>query len=238
MNMLENHETDKKSLRIIVGASADWSELSKDCVAFANAAGGRLLLGIENKATLPPSNQKIPDALVEQLRKRIPQLTVNVSIHPERKIAANGGEYIELTVFRCPQSVASTSDGKFYIRVSDDSKPVLPDDLNRLVGEKNAFVWELQTPQKVPAARCDEQKIDDFLKRIHASERVSGFVKHKSVPELLNHYFFVKDGYLTNLGVLWIGKREDRALLQHAPVIQFIKYDAGERKVNKIVWDD
>jgi len=38
---------DKKSLRSVIGKTADWNELAKDCIAFANATGGRLLLGIE-----------------------------------------------------------------------------------------------------------------------------------------------------------------------------------------------
>ena len=49
----------------------------------------------------------------------------------------------------------------------------------------------------------------------------------------------MSDGdYLTNLGVLWVGKRTDRAKILYAPVIQFLKYDENENRVNKIVWDD
>lgn len=48
----------------------------------------------------------------------------------------------------------------------------------------------------------------------------------------------VNGKYLTNLGVLWIGRREDRVTLSYAPAIQFIKYDAQGNKVNKITWDD
>jgi len=44
--------------------------------------------------------------------------------------------------------------------------------------------------------------------------------------------------YLTNLGILWIGKREQRARLFHAPVVQFIKYDENGNKVKKELWDD
>ena len=44
--------------------------------------------------------------------------------------------------------------------------------------------------------------------------------------------------YLTNLGILWLGKRTDRARLHYAPVIQFLKYDESGNKINKIVWDD
>jgi ATP-dependent DNA helicase RecG len=49
---------------------------------------------------------------------------------------------------------------------------------------------------------------------------------------------FVKGDYLTNLGVLWIGQREDRAILLHAPTIQFIKYNQQDEKIKKIAWDD
>jgi ATP-dependent DNA helicase RecG len=68
--------------------------------------------------------------------------------------------------------------------------------------------------------------------------RISDFVKEKTDKELLEHYFFVIDNHLTNLGILWIGKREHRARLLYAPSIQFIKYDELEQKVNKQLWDD
>ena len=44
---LEGQLLDRKSLRTVAGKTADWAELAKDCVAFANALGGRLLIGIE-----------------------------------------------------------------------------------------------------------------------------------------------------------------------------------------------
>jgi len=42
---LEGELVDQKSLRAVTGKTADWNELAKDCIAFANATGGRLLLG-------------------------------------------------------------------------------------------------------------------------------------------------------------------------------------------------
>jgi len=38
----EEQRTDLKSLRTVTGKSADWDTLAKDCVCFANGAGGRL----------------------------------------------------------------------------------------------------------------------------------------------------------------------------------------------------
>ena len=51
---LEGQHLDHKSLRAVTGKTADWSELAKDCVAFANALGGRLLIGVEDGHALPP----------------------------------------------------------------------------------------------------------------------------------------------------------------------------------------
>lgn len=72
---LENQTTDCKSLRTVSGKTANWDEVAKDCVCFANGQGGRLLIGIEDNDTHPPIGQVIPSALLDQLRKRIGELT-------------------------------------------------------------------------------------------------------------------------------------------------------------------
>jgi ATP-dependent DNA helicase RecG len=124
------------------------------------------------------------------------------------------------------------------MRVEDDCKPVMPDELTRLISDKSAFVWELQSYLKVPKTNHDPKKLQDFVKDIRKSARVSSFVKEKSPEELMEYYFFSQGDYLTNLGVLWVGNRIHRAKLLYAPSIQYIKYDEQENKVNKLVWDD
>ena len=236
--MTENSEFDRKSLRLVQGKNADWSELAKDCVCFANGKGGVIHIGIEDEETLPQATQKVPDSLVEKINKTIPQRTVGVAISASKMVASNGGEYIALEVFRSPQTIASTSDGRYYIRIADDCKPIMPDELTRVAAEKQAFVWEEKVVRKIPIASSDIQKLNDFVKDIKASTRVSDFVKEMSMEELLEHYFISKDGFLTNLGVLWLGQRKDRAQLHYAPSVQFIKYNEADQKINKIIWDD
>lgn len=236
--MIENSQLDKKSLRAIIKKNPDWDELAKDCVCFANAYGGKLLFGIEDGAKAPPSGQKIPRELVLKLVKNMQGRTLNVSVIPRIVQHENGAEYLELTVQRTASTIASTSTGKYYIRVEDDCKPILPDELTRLLSDKSAFVWELQNYLKISRTEYDAQKLRDFARDIGKSTRVSAFVKEKSPEELMDYYFFAQDGFLTNLGVLWIGKRAHRAKLLYAPAAQYIKYDEQEQKVNKIVWDD
>ena len=103
---LEGQLRDQKSLRAVTGRSADWGELAKDCIAFANATGGQLLLGLEDGEALPPAGQRVPTDLPDTLRRKLAERTVNVTVLPHVVTAANGGEYVALRVTRSP-TVAS-----------------------------------------------------------------------------------------------------------------------------------
>jgi len=141
-------------------------------------------------------------------------------------------------VFRNAQTIASTTDGKYYVRVHDECKPIPPDEMARLAADKNAFVWEEQSTKRVPAYQFDQAKRRAFLNDIRNSTRVSRFITEMNDEEILDHYFFQKSGLLTNLGILWIGKRNDRATLLYAPAVQVIRYNDKDEKVWKLLLDD
>lgn len=73
---LEGQLRDQKSLRAVIGKTADWAELVKDCIAFANASGGQWLLGIEDGQAEPPAGQRIPADLPDTLRRKLAERTV------------------------------------------------------------------------------------------------------------------------------------------------------------------
>ena len=237
--MEENSKFDKKSIRTVIGKTANFGELAKDCVAFANANGGVLHIGIENDADLPECSQTISDDLPEKIVKRINELTFNVAVRPEIVTAGNGGQYIKLQVFPSQVSIASTTKGQYLIRDHDKSRMLLPDELSRLISDKPSYNWETKVSLNVHRSKADEKKIRDFIVDVHSSDRVSDFVKEMSEEELLSYYQMTDDaGNLTNLGVLWLGKPEQRARLLYSPIVQYIKYDSEENKVDKKVWDD
>lgn len=233
----EGQLLDKKSLRTVTGNTANWKELAKDCIAFANAQGGRLLIGIENNDDVPPVEQRIAPGLPDLIRRKLGERTVNVTVLPEIRQADNGAEYIDLQIPRS-MAVASTPDGHYFLRVADESKPVVGDEVMRLAAERSALPWETQTTLHVSRGEMDPQKLATFVAGIRASDRVKESVKEKSEDELLDHYLLAYGKWLTNLGILCVGRRQDRARLGTAPVIQFIKYDEQGKKVNKIAWDD
>jgi ATP-dependent DNA helicase RecG len=235
--MRENQFIEKKRLDTVLGKTAVWKELAKDCVCFANSRGGTIFIGIANGDLLPPENQKIDEDLPFKIKKKIAENSVNVGVNVTIKTAENNGEYLELEVLFSASTIASTTDGKYYYRSDDTCVPLLPDELSRLFIDKPSFIWETRRT-KVPVAEIDGIKFSNFKRDIQSTTRTSANVKQKSDEELLDHYFFAENGFLTNLGVLWLGKRNDRARLLYAPTIHFLKFDEKERKVNKLLWED
>lgn len=233
----EGQNSDCKSLRKVTGKTADFTELARDCVCFANGSGGQLLVGIEDGERAPPSGQRIEATLLDRIRKRIAELTVNVQVLPELRRTGGGDEYIILSIPRSA-GVASTSDGRYFIRVGDTCRPVVGDDVLRLADERPASPWESMTSLRINRTEIDPKKLSDLAAALYGSDRVKASVKEKSKDELMDHYGLADGELLTKLGVLLCGTTTDRTRLGTAPVVQAIKYDERGEKVAKHVWDD
>lgn len=236
--MEENSLYDKKSLREITGKSADWNEVAKDCVAFSNAQGGVIDYGIEDDADVPPADQKVSEDVAINLEKKINGKTHNVSAHVEILTHENGGQYIRLHIARGTSS-ASTTSGKYFTRVSDESRPLTGDDITRLSAEKGYYRWE-DEESKWSWKDADKEKLNMLLYNLRNSNRVSDFVKQKEDKELLDYYFLTveESDKMTNLGVLFIGTQSQRGRLMNAPVVQCIQFDQYGDKVWKYLIDD
>lgn len=237
--MKEGLKFDKKSLKTIQGKTADFDELAKDCVAFANTEGGHLAIGIEDAVDVPAPEQIIPDELRVLVIKRIGERTINVATNATIVKSPNGGEYIDLEVFKSQVSIAGTTKGGYYYRDNDESKPIPPDELLRAITDKPSFSWETKVSTKYKTTQCDQKKRSVFIEKIRNSDRVSDFVKSKTDEEILEYFSLAdEDHYLTHLGILWLGTQPQRSRLLYTPTIQYIKYDNTGNKVFKQVWDD
>jgi ATP-dependent DNA helicase RecG len=235
---VESHIYEKKSLRKFIGPQADLKGLAKTCVGLANAQGGKLIIGIEDKQDLPPAPQRIDMVAVNLQLRKLASLTVSVGItDPELVEAVNGGQYFQCRIHPSVSTIATTSEGSVYMRLGEECLPIRSEDLTRLAAERSAFQWELQ-PTKILISQADSAEVKYFLNEVRQSPKVTSFLKLKADEELLEHYQLVYEGLLTNLGVVWIGTPAQRARIRYAPTVTYLVYDDLEQKVRKETWAD
>jgi ATP-dependent DNA helicase RecG len=130
--------------------------------------------------------------------------------------------------------IATTTSGKVLIRITDNCYTVRSEELTDLAAEKNAFQWELVVAQKISLYQAEQSQIQFFLSNIKKSEKVSDFVKDKTETEIFEHYQLLSpEGFLTNLGVLWLGTSAQRARLSYPITFQYIVYNEREEKIRK-----
>lgn len=236
--MTENSLYDKKSLKTITSKKIDWKEIVKDVVGFSNAEGGIIEFGIEDDANVPDMNQKITDSLRVMLVNNINGKTNGVQITSEKKVYDNGGESILLHIRRSTV-MATTSDGRAFMRNGDNCEPITGEDLHRLAEDKGCYNWELQI-SNYNLSDCDSSRLDYILSALRTSDRISAFIKEKTDTELLRYFALLAEDndLLTYLGVTFLGTQSQRQRISNAPTLQCFKYDEYGEKINKWTWDD
>ena len=237
--METEHQTlDYKSIRKIRTGDKGFKDLAISCVAFANAQGGTLYIGIEDEKLTPLDNQAISDEEINDTVSRLRSLCFNVSLTSSGMIThENGGQYFKVMVAPSLKSIATTSDGKIYLRVRDKCEPVRNEDLQRLSIEKGTYQWELLAT-KYSLQELPFENIKKFTYDIRQSDRVKPHVKQMTDIELLEHYNLIDNEIATNLGVLWLGNSKQRSRLSYPITVQYIVYNHLEQKVRKLEWHD
>lgn len=234
----ENSQIEYKSLRKVEGPKADLTDLAETCVCLANAQGGTIIIGVEDKENEPSAGQVIAQELVNSTITRLQALTSGVGLaNSEILKHKNGGQYFQFRVLPTSQTIAVTSKGKVFVRVADQCLPIGGNDLTRLAAERNAFQWEVAV-RPIAFEKISSENIDSFIKDIRKSDRVKEFVKEKMEVEILEHYHFVEEGSMTNLGILWLGTPAQRRKLAYPITVEYIVYDDLDNKVRKEHWHD
>jgi len=107
-----------------------------------------------------------------------------------------------------------------------------------LANEKEAFQWELVTSKSIKHKEGNPIEFEKFVADIRNSVKVGDYIKNKTDDELLEHYNLTENGFLTNLGILWLGYPKQRARLSYPITIQYIVFDNNEAKIRKETWHD
>lgn len=236
--MNENQTIEYKSIRKIRTGDNGFRDLSVTCVALANAQGGTIYVGYEDKTKEPLPDQHVDIKEINDTLSRLRGLCFNVGISSsEVEKHPNGGEFFELYIAPSLKSIATTSDAKIYMRIGDKCEPVRNEEIQRLSIEKGAYQWEV-LPTSVDYKDIPQDNIKKFVQDIRESDRVKAHVKQMSDEEIIEHYNLFDGKRVTNLGVLWLGTASQRSRISYPITVQYIVYNNLEQKVRKEEWHD
>lgn len=234
----EQQKIEYKSLQKIRTGEKGFKELSVTCVALANAQGGQIIIGVEDKTRKPAPNQIIPQEEANSAVTRLRGLCFNVGLAVGDVCEdETGSQYFTIIVFPSLHSYATTSDGKMYIRVADKCEPVRSEDIQCVGEEKGAYQWELVTTM-FELDDTTKANLTKFANDIRQSDRVKQHIKQLDDMEIGEQYHLIDGNKLTNLGVLWIGTAKQRSRICYPITVEYLVYDELENKTNKLEWRD
>ena len=235
----EDKNIEYKGIQKIRTGDKGFKELAGTCVALANAQGGKIYIGIDNKTLMVGENQFITTQEQNDAVSKLRSLCFSVAITSSEILSdENGSQYFIITVFPSTKTIASTSDGKLFVRIVDKCEPVRSEDIQRLAEEKGAYQWEINTTKYSWLDDIVESNLQKFAAEIRQSARVKAHIKQLDNIEIAENYHLIDGDKLTNLGVLWIGTPKQRAGLCYPLTVQYIVYNTLEEKVRKEEWHD
>lgn len=235
----EDKNIEYKGIQKIRTGDKGFKELAGTCVALANAQGGKIYIGIDNKTLMVGENQLITTQEQNDAVSKLRSLCFSVAITSSEILSdENGSQYFIITVFPSTKTIASTSDGKLFVRIVDKCEPVRSEDIQRLAEEKGAYQWEINTTKYSWLDDIVESNLQKFAAEIRQSARVKVHIKQLDNIEIAENYHLIDGDKLTNLGVLWIGTPKQRAGLCYPLTVQYIVYNTLEEKVRKEEWHD
>lgn len=234
----EKQTTEYKSLQKIRTGDKGFKDLAITCVALANAQGGKIYIGYDNTQKRPLPYQSVLQDEINDAITKLRSLCFNVGLTSSEILEDEiGSQYFVINVYPSQRSIATTSDGKIYLRIADKCEPVRSEDIQRLSEEKGAYQWEIiRTKHRIDANAISALAL--LAQDIRKSPRVRSHIKQLDDIELAEHYHLTDDSFLTNLGVLWIGTPKQRNSISYPITVQYIVYDFLENKIRKEEWHD
>ena len=216
----ENQFFDRKSSRIKP------LDIIKHLVAFANAEGGQLVIGIEDDGTITGFNYKGAHAIDEyrnifltELREtpinpRFDVLDVKNNKNKDDKI-------LIISVEVSSDKVVKSYDGRVFLRQNDKSKELNFEQTLQLQYDRGQRYFEDAIVQLSGLDDLDNNLINEYKDIMDISELSS--------EEVLKARNLLIDGKLTNAGILLFGKNPSKFLPQAR--LRVIKYNGMHQMV-------
>ena len=219
----ENKLFDRKSAKIKV------ADLASIISAFANAEGGTIVIGIDDKTKELEGIDFLGDDQVNNLIAAPKDVCLPMPQYKEEFLhivnnKGKGDRLLLLHIEASTEQVIRTINGSTYLRVADRTKELKGDDLRNLEYSKSVRHYEDECHPDATIADLDTELLDTYREKLHAEAL--------SYEKLLKARGFIKQQgsrkKLTNAAVLLFAKN----IIQFYPNcrIRFIRYDGTKAR--------
>ncbi|MBX0329138.1 putative DNA binding domain-containing protein [Oscillochloris sp. ZM17-4] len=140
-------------------------ELAETLVAFANAQGGELLLGVSGRARAKAEGLADVAAARELLQEAALACTPPL-ILPLPRAVRHGEAALLLASVPAGLSQVYSLHGKYLRREGGTNQPLTPDALRRLLAERGDVSWERGAPAGAAADELDPHKVSAYARRV------------------------------------------------------------------------
>ncbi|MBD3950055.1 putative DNA binding domain-containing protein [Tuanshanicoccus lijuaniae] len=214
----ENQYLDRKSAR------KRPLEILKHLIAFANADGGYLVIGVENNGEIT-GFQKSKAFPIEDFKNiaRLELRNTPISYDTEERIVINssGNKDIILIIKVDVElnRVITAPNDEVYLRQGDQSVTLSYEQRTQLIYDKGQRYFEDEIAVGSSLEDIDENIITHYKEKLEIPPSTSTY-------DLLKAKHFIVKDEITNAGILLFGKNPSQFLPQAR--LRFIKYDGNE----------
>lgn len=215
----EGQYLDRKSARIKP------SDIAKHLVAFANANGGILVIGIEDDGRVTGFRHSNSRSINDYLTVPFTYCKGRIKVSHEIRKVMMDGEQDEILIFSIEPSdneVIKTTDEKVYLRVGDKSQIMNAEQVLQLQYDKGERSFEDIIVEESSIDDVDMELLNQYRDKLSTS---------LSAIEILEARGLFKKGHLTNAGVLLFAKYPTKYLPNAR--LRLIKYDGVKMSTGK-----
>jgi len=210
----ESQYFDRKSAKIKP------SDIARHLVAFANANGGVLAIGIEDNGIVTGFEYQGAHSINEFLE--IPYLIDgNIKVNHEKRII-NGKTVLLMETESSDNYVIKTGDSKVYLRVGDKSKLLNHEQVTQLEYDKGERRFEDLIVEESSFSDINIDLLNKYKQILNT---------RLSLEEILEARALMKKGHLTYAGILLFGKYPTKYLPNAR--VRLLKFDGNKMETGR-----
>lgn len=180
---------------------SNWrDEYLKWICGFANASGGKLYIGIDDKGKVTGIDNH--GSLLEELPNKFRDV---LGVYAEVNLQSeNGKHFLEIIVprFDVPISVR----GKYYVRTGSTLQELKGPALNEFILRRTGKTWDELPVESATLKDIDEEAIKFFIKKSLRSKRIASDAAEEDTKTLLSNLHLINgNGKLKNAALLLFG---------------------------------